>query len=227
MTGFLDIASYTILLILPPLVAFILNRLSYASFNYEPVLIGGGLLMLTLIIQPPVQVALGRGVSNLAAKALIAGLIAGLIQEGLKLIAIVKLYSGSIRQGFYIGFGFGLAEWGLTLVFTGIVLVLGLQSIDPLIGFFGAIERISSIIFHTASATLLACFVALRQVWKGYILISLFHGAIDWMAAYLHVMSALNNYLAIGLMEAFWLAASVVLLFIGLRGVKIAEEQAC
>lgn len=185
-------------------------------------MVGGGLLVLTLVVQPPLQMPL-RGVSNIQLRALGAGLIAGFVQEGLKMSAVVKLYDKSPKYALHLGLGFGLGEWGLALLSTGVALTLGLTRITVMSGFLGSVERVSSILFHMASASLLAYFALRRRGLLGYLMLSLLHGAVDWMAAGLSLSSSLENQFLVGLAEALWLSTSVGFLILGLRGVLHGE----
>jgi len=179
-------------------------RAARASGFWVAAVLGGLVLWVTLKVQPPIQIAYGRWIGPATSVGripeAIAGfgtvLISGLVQEALKLLAILagvwalRLLArpgegdagGSIPAmaaavpalGAAAGCAFGIVE--------AIVLVVlpNVRAGQAVISDLAVIERIFAIMFHAGSATMLGVGVAKRKAVIAYGIAALLHGLLNY-----------------------------------------------
>ncbi len=158
----------------------ILTRVSRAkAIN---IIIGAGLLVLTLIIQPPLQmialIPYGGEVPNGVEYFVIlvyAACVSGFLQEGLKLLAVRR---ESPDIAIWVGYGFGTGETAL-VAFTQLMTIPVFGSWGPLGAMVPAYERFITTIYHSFSTWVLAHYSRLGTPLKGYILMAIIHSAIN------------------------------------------------
>lgn len=149
------------------------------------IVIGAGLLVLTLIIQPPIQMLalfpyggeVPEGAEYFVVLVYAAG-VSGFLQEGLKLLAVRR---ESPNTAIWVGYGFGTAE-------VALVAVTQLMTI-PLFGSWGSLgaivpayERFITTIYHSFSTWVLAHYSRLGTPLKGYILMAVVHSTMNGAA---------------------------------------------
>ncbi len=135
-------------------------------------------------------------------KAMAYAAIAGFVQEFFKFVS--ALYpEGNSTSGFLTGMGFGLAEVSFIL----------LQA--PFISFMLVVERIFALLFHCSSSGIVLYFKEKGRFILGYILISLIHAAMDFLAILYHI-----GLVSIVLAEAFAGAVSIFVFISFLFAVK-------
>lgn len=174
-------------------------------FNWVYFLVGMSLLVLTLIVQPFLMMPIaGLATCCLILAAVLAGLIAGFLQEGLK-AAVLK---GPGRDGgLWLGAGFGTAEVLLVLLQQW---VLKSAAPWPLILLPG-VERMLSTWFHIVTAGIIAAAWVSGKVLVAYLGMAAAHSAVDAWAAYIQfTRSFTSTELVLGL-YAFTAAVNTLL----------------
>ena len=166
--------------------------------------LGGLGLWVTLKVQPPIQIAFGRWIGQTTATGripeAIAGfgtvLISGIVQEALKLIAIIagvwvlRLLTRPATDGgegpgpivapvvpvlgAAAGCGFGIVEAVVLVILPSVS--AGLSVILSL----AVIERLFAIVFHAGSATILGVGLAKRKTLIAYGITALLHGLLNF-----------------------------------------------
>ncbi len=163
-----------------PLVALIKVTKVSLKEVLTPALLGLGLLVLTLVLQPAIQVApaylLSLSTSDLRL-IIYATLVSGFFQEGIKYLA-VRRYLLNLKA-LWIGGGFGLGEAALVTLSTYVATYSGLLSGYPAWAFLAsAYERLTAVIFHVCSAAILA-----TPYWRAtyrYLTLALIHSLINF-----------------------------------------------
>ncbi len=135
-------------------------------------------------------------------KALAYAAVAGFVQEFFK--SVSALYpEGNSTSGFLTGTGFGLAE----------VCFILLQA--PFISFMLVVERIFTLLFHCSSSGIVLYFKEKERFILGYILMSLAHTVMDFVAILFHI-----GLVSIVLAEAFAGAVSIFVFISFLFAIK-------
>jgi predicted outer membrane lipoprotein len=148
---------------------------------------GGLAFWATMVVQPPIQIGFGRWVARIIAMntfgEVVSGsgsvLISGIVQEALKLFAILagillmRSLSYAPFLGTVAGCSFGIVE-AIWLV------VLPTLRAGQALASLGVIERIFAIAFHAASATVLGVGLAKRRGAIAYVLAAFLHGLLNF-----------------------------------------------
>jgi hypothetical protein len=149
--------------------------------------VGGAGLFITLVVQPPIQIAYSRLTAPLIGSALLTRLmigfgivlISGIVQEFLKILApaVLARVTPSLREraislGVASGAGFGVVE-AIRLV----ALPLAAVHAAPALAIW---ERASAITFHAATGAYLGAGVARSKAVQAYIAAALLHGLLNF-----------------------------------------------
>lgn len=149
--------------------------------------IGGAGLFITLVVQPPIQIAYSRLTAPLIGSALLTRLmigfgivlISGVVQELLKILApaILTRLTPSLRDraislGVASGAGFGVVE-AIRLV----ALPLAAAHVAPVLALW---ERAAAITFHAGTGAYLGAGVARGKAVQAYIAAALLHGLLNF-----------------------------------------------
>ena len=156
-------------------------------FPYQAFLIGAGLLILTLVIQPPIQqipvVLLKINPSTVSINILIpvllyAALVSGFLQELLKLLGV---RGKSIEYALWLGAGFGFGEASLVALNQFINVWIGVDT--PLcLGLVSCFERFTALLYHMFSAALLYQYYSRGRGLTIYIIMALIHSLMNYQA---------------------------------------------
>ncbi len=152
----------------------------HVGFRFIPIVVGGSLFFITLIIQPPLQIAprdLLLELFNEYVYMFYASIISGFVQELLKIVAILKLYNDV--RGIWVGFGFGSFEALLIFSNTAIAIYSG-YDVDVYEIIMGSYERLIATAFHISSAI-----IFIYSIWNvlfRYLLMSVYHAMLNFLA---------------------------------------------
>jgi len=131
---------------------------------------------------------------TLAGSAVIAMLVSGLVQEAAKLVPVLVFKDiwfknidarQMVAVGAVSGAGFGILEsmWIHNKIFASgwNVNMIHTEGIMVALGFF---ERFTSVGFHTAATAVVGYGIARKKCWSLYLLVSLIHGADNYIPAF-------------------------------------------
>lgn len=195
-----------------PLV-FVFARREWRTWQWWlAAVIGGAGLLVTLIAQPPIQIAYARLFATFAASPLTMQLligfgvvlISGLVQELLKIIApavlprlMPALRDRTLAIGLASGVGFGIVE-AIRLV----ALPLSVAHVAPFIAIW---ERAAAITFHAATGAYLGAGVARGRAWQAYLGAAFLHGLLNFSVI-------LQGYLLLGAVAGeVWVSAGAII----------------
>ena len=153
---------------------------------------GAASFLSVFIVQMPLQSLISKtSAFNPIWKALLYALIAGFVQEFFKSVSAFYPEGDSI-SGFLTGTGFGLAEVSFILLsapFVSLVLI---------------VERVFALLFHSSSSGIILYFRERKKFIMGYVLISIVHTAVDFVAYLFHI-----GFVSVTFSEVFAGAVSV------------------
>lgn len=193
------------------ILAYLIHR---RMVNLEPFLIGASLLIVTLLVQPPLQLGVSYFIKDLESiltiilYSIVMGGIAGFLQEALKLIGL-KLIGYTRLNAIGVGCGFGYAEAVLTFSGALIALFLKLSTITFEDIVLGSIERCTALIFHIVSTLILYLGFISGRTLLGYLLVSITHTIVDSSA-----VAIKRGLLPLEIMEATWFTIVVIMLIL-------------
>ncbi|ADI31189.1 hypothetical protein [Staphylothermus hellenicus] len=179
--------------LLPPLIIVIVSIIvllilysATKSFSIEAFLIGIGLLILTLIIQPPIQqlpILLLRinpeaSIVTLLLVLLYAALVSGFLQELLKLIGV---RGKNIVYALWLGAGFGFGEASLVVLNQLINIFSGIN-IPLFLGLASCYERFIVLLYHVFSAAILLQYYMRGKGLFIYVVMALTHSLMNYQA---------------------------------------------
>ncbi len=197
----MDPLSLAAILILGASPALLISRISPPS---KEVGLGAALLLVTLVIQPPIQLVGKRILSGLPFL-IYAAAVSGLLQEGLKLLAV-----RTNRNALWLGYGFGLAETVL-VVLNGIVAAL--MGFETPLAYWAALERLSATLFHTGSVPIL-------RLRYGYPAMAFVHALINFIASYYVSIGVLSRPELVPQLYALIVPISLAVFLAGLKVVR-------
>ncbi|ABN69857.1 hypothetical protein Smar_0756 [Staphylothermus marinus F1] len=201
------------IIIVSIIILLILYRVT-KSFSIEAFLIGIGLLILTLIIQPPIQqlpILLLRinpeaSIYTLILVLFYAALVSGFLQELLKLIGV---RGKNIVYALWLGAGFGFGEASLVVLNQFMNMLAGVN-IPLFLGLVSCYERFIVLLYHVFSATLLLQYYIRGRVLFIYIVIALTHSLMNYQAVLLIKLYGLS----LPVLLIVYSVISVVVLFL-------------
>ncbi len=176
--------------------------------------IGAALSVVTLVIQPlPAKLAVGAlfPVSVVAAS-VVAGLIAGVVQEGLKAL---PLRGVGPSEGAWLGAGFGVAE----AAFVALAQFISPSSPPAWVALVPGVERLLTTWFHIVTAGILGLGWASGRFLSYFALAVAAHTGVDAAAAYISLagLDPLDSFVSIPLYSGMALL-NIVLTFLLVRG---------
>ncbi len=170
---------------------FLLRRLTKGRILGLSIILGGGVMLLSVVVQTPLQVLprliLKGGVEQAAEVAILiyALGLTGFVQEGFKYIVARR---GSVISALWVGFGFGIAE----VIYVVLAQLVGLWirgPIDVAYSLYPAYERLITLIFHVFSTASLAVYASRGEGLKGYLFMAVVHSGINLFSGlYLNYM---------------------------------------
>ena len=174
MEAVFPIASLT----LGSLPLFVLLRFVRPRFMFFG--IGAALLVATLVIQPlPARFAIGAFLPvSVIAASFAAGLIAGVLQEGLKAL---PLRGVGPSEGAWLGAGFGVGEAAL----VALAQFISPSSPPAWVALVPGVERLLATWFHIVTATILGLGWAKGKFLPYFALAVAAHTGVDAAAAYI------------------------------------------
>ena len=186
------IATVVFSLLVLVVLRWVVGRVLYSAF-----VLGIGLLVLTLVIQPPIQympvLLLGIDLDNapfpvVAVVLLYAALVSGFLQELLKLLGVK---GRTIGYALWLGAGFGLGEAALVVLGQVLSIVAGVGfRLD--VGFLSIYERLMAILYHVLSSALLCYFYARGKGATVYMVVAIIHSLVNYQAVLLMRVFGLN-----------------------------------
>ncbi len=157
------------------------------GFLAKPLIIGIGLLVLTLIVQPviqylPVQM-LGIDLKNPSPEAIVplllyAALVSGFFQEYLKYIGVK---GKETLYALWVGGGFGLGETLLVAFNQVVAMVVGI-GFPLILGLLAVYERLATLTYHMFSAGILAYYSVKGKGILVYIILAITHSLMNFQA---------------------------------------------
>ena len=157
------------------------------KINYIGFLIGVGLLLLTLVIQPPIQqipilllgIDLNKAAPMILALALLyMALVSGFLQELLKLLGV---RSKSLEYALWLGAGFGFGEAVLIAINQVVAIVLGIEFLLYM-GLLSCYERFTTLLYHIFSAALLYIYYTRNRGFTIYLIMAIIHSLMNYQA---------------------------------------------
>ncbi len=207
--------SYTIpvLTILAP-TPILLVLYKKKGFLLKPFIIGLGLLVLTLIVQPPIQYIpiqmLGIDLKNPPQDLLIpillyAALVSGFLQEYLKYVSV---RGKETAYALWVGGGFGFGETLLVAFNQSIALFVGMV-FHLLLGFLAVYERFATTLYHVFSTSILAHYSRLGKGMVAYLVLAVVHSLMNFQAM---VLTKLYGYTATSLLTVYGIITMIALI---------------
>ncbi len=159
----------------------------------KPLVIGIGLLVLTLIVQPAIQYIpvqmLGIDIRNPSQGIMIplflyVALVSGFFQEYLKYIGVKakeNLYA------LWVGGGFGLGETLLVAFNQFLAVIVGI-SFPVILGLLAVYERFATTVYHMFSAGILAYYSTKSRSLLAYVVLAVVHSLMNFQAILLTSM---------------------------------------
>ncbi len=159
----------------------------------KPLIVGMGLLMLTLIVQPSIQylpiqvlkIDLGNPSPTVIVPLfLYISLVSGFFQECLKYIVV---RSKDVLYALWVGGGFGLGE-ALFIAFNQFIALLAGISFSFTLGLLAVYERFNALIYHMFSTGLLSHYASKGRGMYAYIVLAIVHSLMNFQAIVLTKM---------------------------------------
>ena len=166
-------------------IRWMVGRVLHSAF-----VIGVGLLILTLVVQPPIQrmpiLLLGIDLDSVsfpivAVILLYMAMVSGFLQELLKLICVK---GKAIGYALWLGAGFGFGEAGLAILGQVLSIMAGV-GFDLNVGLMSIYERIMAMLYHILSSALLCYFYARGKGVMIYMVVATIHSLVNYQAALL------------------------------------------
>lgn len=185
----IELVTPSIIIVSSLIILAIIYRMT-GKMNYNAFLIGVGLLILTLVIQPPIQqipvLLLGIDLTHasvpvLAIAQLYMAIVSGFLQELLKLLGV---RGKNIEYALWLGAGFGFGEAVLIALNQIASIVVGI-GFPPNMGLLSCYERFMVLLYHIFSATLLCYFYTRNMGVVIYIVMAIIHSLMNYQATLL------------------------------------------
>ncbi len=175
------------------------------GFLAKPLIIGIGLLVLTLIVQPAIQYLpvqmLGIDLRNPPPEIIVplflyVALVSGFFQEYLKYIGVRGKES---LYALWVGGGFGLGETLLVALNQIIAVIVGI-SFSFLLGLLAVYERLATLTYHMFSTGILAYYSVKGKGMFAYIVLAIVHSLMNFQAI---ILTRIYGYTPISLMIVY------------------------
>ena len=204
------------------IIPYILFR-RYSKLDAFKVIVGSGLLIITLMIQPAIQAIPLMAISeklreSLAFIAYAAG-VSGFLQEGLKLAAVGR-YRGSPLATLWIGYGFGIAETVLVAFNQVIAFYAGIP-LSVFLLMMASYERFITTMFHVSTTVLLAYSFKSNVIFT-YAVLSLIHAGMNFGAGYVSIISQKGVFLSLLLL--LYLIITVIVIPMVVISIRVCRQ---
>ncbi len=182
-------------LVIPGLALLVMYK--FTRLRLLPFLLGGVLLLITILAQPLIQITplILRGINPLSPPReilwliiLYYSLVSGFFQEFLKLF-IVR--NKARDYAYWVGGGFGYGEAIYVAIGQVVALLMG-KTFPLTFGLLAVYERLLSLIYHIYSAALLRHYSSRGKTLPIYIILSLVHSGMNYEAVYIKEIYGLN-----------------------------------
>jgi len=214
--------------------------LGFRRQKWAELILGGVAFILAMILQNPVQQLplLGMGIrsnADVVARGTVftvevslwVGVVAGLIQEGVKYLLV---RDKGTRTALFVGLGFGVTEVIFVAVTPIIAVAYAGGKIDvPVVqALLSMVERYFAVLFHVGSTVYLAYAARNGFGGKGFLTMAFLHGFVDTLAAYGQLLTLESEGLAMKFMlgvETIFAVIAMALIAYTLSFARVKEPE--